>query len=415
MNNFAHKKVSQDNFETNKPSPRFKPGPILLLTVIFFLNFLSRIVLAPLLITIEKDYHLGHGEAGSFFLLISIGYSVSLLCSGFISARFSHKNTIIFSAMAVGASVLAVAFNQSLWGTKIALLMVGLSAGLYLPSAFATITTLVQPKDWGKGLAIHELAPSLSFVAAPLLAEAFLGWLTWRWLLALLGLASMLMGLAFYSLGKGGDFRGEAPSLNNLGIFITEPAFWIMVVQFILAIGASLGVYTMIPLYLVEERGMSQGMANTFIALSKVSGLFVTLMAGWIIDRLGSKNAMVSFLLITGIFTVLLGVIPGAEVVPVIFFQQTLVGCFFPAGFAVLSRIGPAKARNMVVSLTMPLAFLIGGGAIPTGIGILAELSSFSAGMIFVGMLVLTGLTLTRFLKFSDEGKEIKPGEAALN
>ena len=48
-------------------------GPLLSLAGIFFLNFFSRIALSPLLPTIEKDLGVGHGEAGSFFLLISLG------------------------------------------------------------------------------------------------------------------------------------------------------------------------------------------------------------------------------------------------------------------------------------------------------------------------------------------------------
>ena len=54
-------------------------GPIFLLTGIFLLNFLSRVILAPLLPTIERDLEVGHGEAGSLFLLISLGYFVSQL------------------------------------------------------------------------------------------------------------------------------------------------------------------------------------------------------------------------------------------------------------------------------------------------------------------------------------------------
>jgi MFS transporter, NNP family, nitrate/nitrite transporter len=61
--------------------------PIFFLTAIFFLNFLSKIILAPLLPTVELDLGISHGEAGSLFLLISAGYFVALPASGFVSAR----------------------------------------------------------------------------------------------------------------------------------------------------------------------------------------------------------------------------------------------------------------------------------------------------------------------------------------
>ncbi|MEK7375343.1 MAG: hypothetical protein AABZ85_10015, partial [Thermodesulfobacteriota bacterium] len=46
-----------------------------LLTGIFLLNFLSRVVLAPLLPVIEKELSLGHTAAGAFFMMIALGYS----------------------------------------------------------------------------------------------------------------------------------------------------------------------------------------------------------------------------------------------------------------------------------------------------------------------------------------------------
>ena len=55
------------SFHSNIPALLFMAG-------IFFINFLSRIILAPLLPAIETDLHIGHGEAGAFFLLISLGY-----------------------------------------------------------------------------------------------------------------------------------------------------------------------------------------------------------------------------------------------------------------------------------------------------------------------------------------------------
>src|SRR3989304_6501577 len=48
-------------------------GPVVFLVIIFFLNFVSRMILAPLLPTIEKELAISHGQAGFFFFLISAG------------------------------------------------------------------------------------------------------------------------------------------------------------------------------------------------------------------------------------------------------------------------------------------------------------------------------------------------------
>ena len=387
----------------NVASLRSQIGPLLLMTGIFFLNFIARIILAPLMPTIEMDLGIGHAEAGSLFLLISLGYFTSLMGSGFFSSQFTHKKTIIFSSMFLGITLLAVSFSDTLWEIRIGCIIVGLAAGLYLPSGISTLTSLVRSKDWGKAIAIHELAPNLGYLAAPLISEALLVWLTWRNILALLGLASLFIGLTFARFGKGGDFPGEPPSPSNVKSLLREPSFWVMIVFFSLGISGSLGIYTMLPLYLVSERGMTQSWANYLVALSRVSGLGVVFLSGMVTDKLGPKVALGGVLLFTGFLSLLLGIVPGSWVVLIVFLQPLIAVCFFPPGFAALSRIGPPQVRNISVSLTMPFGFLMGGGVIPIGIGLFGDTGNFNLGIALVGIIIMGGFILLRYLRFSDE------------
>ena len=94
-------------FHTGRPrhdSGPFWPqlGPVVFLAVIFLINFIARIILSPLLPTIEKELAISHGQAGSFFFLISGGYVIGLLGSGFLASRSSHKITIVISTAGVG-------------------------------------------------------------------------------------------------------------------------------------------------------------------------------------------------------------------------------------------------------------------------------------------------------------------------
>jgi len=52
---------------------------LVLLVGIFYLNFISRIALAPLLPVVEVDLGFGHGEAGSLFFYVASGYAAGLL------------------------------------------------------------------------------------------------------------------------------------------------------------------------------------------------------------------------------------------------------------------------------------------------------------------------------------------------
>ena len=149
--------------------------PVVFLTVVFFLNFISRVILSPLVPSVEADLGLGHGAVGSFFLFITAGYFVSLLGSGFISSRITHCSTIILSLAAVGCAMILVSFAGSARTIALGMFCIGLATGFYLPSGIAAITDLVHPSRWGKALAIHEFAPNMAFLMAPLVAGGAFG------------------------------------------------------------------------------------------------------------------------------------------------------------------------------------------------------------------------------------------------
>jgi len=353
--------------------------------------------------TIEKDLGIGHGQAGALFLLISLGYCAALMGSGFFSSRLTHRKTIILSSIVSGAALLGVSISHTMWGIRLGLVMVGMAAGLYLPSGISTLTSLVRSRDWGKAIAIHEIAPNLGFVVAPLLSEILLRWFSWRYILVLLGIASVCSGLAFARFGRGGKFPGESPKPGTLRILMADPSFLIMVALFSLGIGASIGIYSMLPLYLIAEREMVRSRANYLVAISRISALGIGFLSGIVTDRLGPRVAMGSVFLGTGLITLLLGVVPVSWIVLIVFLQPMMAACFFPPGFTALSRIGPPRVRNISLSFTLPPAFLLGGGAIPAGIGVLGEMGFFDLGISLVGGIVMSGSIVLHYLRFPEE------------
>ena len=78
--------------------------------------------------------------------------------------------------------------------------------------------------------------------------------------------------------------------------------------------------------------------------------------------------------------------------------RPVIAVCFFPAGFATLSTIGPADSRNIAVPSAVPAANVFGGGAIPIFIGYLGDAASFSVGIVLVVGLITLGAALAYFL-----------------
>jgi len=380
-------------------------SPLLILTSIFFINFIARIILAPLMPKIEKELDIAHADAGSLFLLISIGYFITLFGSGFFSSRLTHRKIIFLSSAALGVTLLGTSFSSGLWGIRIGMLILGMAAGLYLPSGIATLTATISWRHWGKAISIHELAPNLSFVAAPLISEVVLIWYSWRVAFLVLGIAALILAFVFARFGRGGEFQGQAPSYSSFRDIFSKPVFWILVVLFSLGISSTLGLYTMLPLYLVTEHGMERNWANTLIALSRFVGVGMALIGGWLTDRIGPKRILMIVFLITGLLTIFIGLASTSWIAVSVFMQPLLAVCFFPAGLAALSLVSSEKERNIVVSLTVPIAFLVGGGAVPTLIGFIGDISTFAWGIILIGGLTLTGTIFTGYLKLSNPTK----------
>lgn len=378
---------------------RSQLGAVGFLAALFLINFISRIILSPLLPTIERELSLSHSEAGFLFFLTSGGYLAGLLLSGLLASRVTHRFTIVVSITGVGIALLAVAAAQSTWLMRWALFGVGFAAGLYIPSAIATITALVARQHWGKAIAIHELAPNLAFFLSPFVAELFLKWSSWRAALGTLGGLAMIAGMGFGLFGRGGEFPGAAPSAKAFGALARIPAFWLMVALFGLGVSSTIGVYAMLPLYLVAERGLDPGWANTIVALSRSHGPILGLFGGWLSDKLGIKETIVISLIFTGAVTLLLGSAGGPWLSLAVFFQPLLAVCFFPAAFAAVALITPPNARNLAVSFSVPVGFVIGGGVIPTFIGAMGDGGSFAAGFAVTGALIAAGGALALLLK----------------
>jgi len=374
-------------------------GPVAFLVLIFLLNFISRVIFSPLLPTIEKELAIGHGQAGFFFFLISAGYLSGLLGSGFVSSNTTHRHTILISGSGVGLVLLALSLSNSVSAIRTGLYFLGLAAGIYMPSAIATITSLVEQRHWGKAIAVHELAPNLAFFTGPFVAEFYLHHFSWRAALASLGAASLLIALAYHQFGRGGGFAGESPASSAFGALVRTPAFWIMVILFGLGVSSTVGIYAMLPLYLISERHIEMSWANTLTAFSRSYGPIFGVLGGWISDRLGPKRTMTVSLLVTGILTLLLGVVSNDWIGAAVIVQPALAVWFFPAGFAARAAIAPAQARNLAVGFTIPLGYLIGGGATPTFIGIMGDAQLFARGFIIIGGLIFCAGLLALSLK----------------
>lgn len=381
---------------TAKACPTPRPfntvaGTIFFLTILYFLNFLSRFVFPPLFPTISEDIAVHTGQIGTLFLLAAAGALVGSFVAGFVSARLTHRGAIFIALFGAAGALVVAGFASSVWVIGACLTALGFFFGLHTPSSVATVTAMVRPTDWGKALSVQQLSPPLSLLVAPLLVVVLLKWFSWQTTLFWVAGICAALGLVFIAFRGVGYFPGDPPSPTMLGPMLRTRSFWVMIFLLALGMGAQAGVYSMLPLYLTSERAMSADSANTLLGLANISPLIMVFVSGWVVDKIGEKRTIILFLLPAGVFTALTGLLSGTPMKVSFFLMSAFAVGFFPPAMKALSHIVQPTYRSLAAGFGPPVAFLIGGGLLPTALGFMGRSSTFSLGITITGIVIAVG------------------------
>ena len=243
----------------------------------------------------------------------------------------------------------------------------------------------------------------------PLLAVGLLTVFTWRVSLVVVGVFVAAAGLAFLGVKGLGDFPGEPPRPGLVRPILRGRSFWLMVLLFALGMGAQVGVYTMLPLYLTEEKGMTLDAANTLLGIANLSPLVMVFAAGWITIRIGERRTIFGVLLFAGAVTILLGTLDGVGLTAMILLLPALAVCFFPPAFSALSRIVQPNLRSVAAALAPPVAFILGGGLLPAWLGYMGESYSFALGFVLTGATIMACSAAAFFIRLIGD-EELEEG-----
>lgn len=377
--------------KSSNPSPGFSSAlpALILLSTIFFANFLARTIFGPLLLPISQSLGQSVVISAKIYVFLFTGYSFSVLGAGFISQYLGHKKTIVLSATIIGLALLGLSWTHSFTALLTGVLCLGAGAGLYMPSGVVTITETLTSAYWGRAFAIHELGPNLSFILAPFVVEVFLTTWSYPELFRTIGLCVLVLACIYYHYGPPTQRPGVPPILGNIRAIISKPAFWIMATLFVLAVGIEIGVYNLVPAFLTMERGISREQANIILGCSRLLAMLCLPATGWVIDRLGYQKTLYLCLAGTAITTSLAGLGPLWWTIIMLALQPIFVVCFFPVGFAVLSLVCPQNTSDLSVSLTITCSSVFGAGLLPWVLAWGGQQIGFGYCFVILGIFIL--------------------------
>lgn len=370
---------------------------LLFLWVLWFTNFGVRIIFSPILPLVEDEFTVSHALAGSIFIFQSIGYGLSLFFSGFYSGRLGYKKSIILSMLVTSLVCFLIPFVKIFPTFYLFSFLLGFSTGVYLPSVMPLITEHFDERNWGKSIAIHDSAASICIFSIPFLALFLLQFFKWREIFEVFAVIFLLSAVIFYFAGD--EVKIRHSEKTKLGDLIKRRSLWIIAILWMFAGGANMGIYFIVPLYLTKELSLDIGYANTLLGVSRLGGIAVAILCGFLVDRFSLRKIMFMMLLLTGIFTVLMGVGSVRYVGVFLFFQALVVTGFFPLGLVSLARLFNREVRGLATGLTLTIGVICGAGFMPYLLGLAGDLLSFRFGISMLGMAVILSSGLIFSLK----------------
>lgn len=371
---------------------------LLLFWTLWYIDYLARVVLSPLMPVIEDALLLNHAMAGGLYLPFYTGSTLSVLAGGFLSLRFVYKKPLLscFIILTIGFFILG--FVRDYYLFMVVSFFLGAGSGLYIPCGIPMLTAVIPKSFWGRAISIHETAAGCAILTIPFITAFSLSWMTWYatfWLMAGGCFAAILLIYAFSPDPQ----PFEEKKSSNTGI-LHRKQFWMLLIVFVTCGIASMGVFNIVPLYLVKEKGLPVATANTLFGISRAGGFIAMILIGLVIDRFSLRKMFIAIIFLTGLSTISIAMIENSLLLIVMLvIQATFSVVFFPVGLTVVSRVTTQRERGIFTGIVMSGAGIVGPGLSPIVLGAVADRYSFAIGIFAVGVLTTLSTIFVRNLE----------------
>lgn len=172
-----------------------------------------------------------------------------------------------------------------------------------------------------------------------------------------------------------------------------------MGILWIFASASCVGVYSILPLYLIKGRGIDFRVANTLFGISRIGGVLASIFIGFLIDRYGYRRMLILSQLTAGLSTIGLSLASSLPLIMIaLILQATLSLTFFPVGLATLSKLTPLSELSLTIGVSVSFGVIFGMGVSPFLLGLTADYLNFQTGIFWLGVLTTFSSLLVRLL-----------------
>ena len=366
-------------------NPAGKPSELRALILSFYLPALmvtlGQGLLVPILPLFVVDFDISYGLIGLVLAGEGIGTLIADVPSGMIQRRFGNKQVMMMGLLVKAASVILLFFAHSIWIVFALRLFAGFGRAMYTISAHVYVTENVGLSQRGKAISMFGGTHRLGGLIGPAIGGIAAGMLGLRAVFILVGLVTavgLILVVLFMLKGKRDKRKLSARDGHELHIKsvlishsrVLASAGTAQVFGQMIRAGRTI----IIPLFAAEVLGLAVDQIGLIVSLSVAVDFSLFVVAGWLMDRVGRKFAIVPCF---GIQALGMALVPFATSYSGLLFAAILIGIGNGLGSGSMMTLGadlsPARSRGEFLGVWRWIGDMGHTGA-PLVVGVVADI-----------------------------------------
>lgn len=342
-------------------------GPLVTMITHVLVHVFTRIhpSLFPILRT---EFNLSLQQLGVIASTPRVLGSLLSLPSGLLSDRFRSKRMILVSLLVSCLGILVAIQTYNYFTLIFAIILVSINITLYHPASYRLITQL-QAQERLKALSIHEACGTLGVAIGPISVSVLLGGLALNWRqVYLFWLIPILFGIIAVWKIRAEPKTAKTEDKPEESIASIRSLFTLNLLVFLIFLGvrmvAGQMVETFIPIYLVDEKGVSNVLASFIYGIGSAARVVGAPVGGLFASKFGTKRWLLATLSLTYASLGLAVLIPHSTAFIVFYIAYSFCNTLsMTANSAVMAELSPSQRRGLGYALFFLPGSLVGAVA----------------------------------------------------
>ncbi|MGH7817386.1 MAG: MFS transporter [Candidatus Binatia bacterium] len=262
------------------------------------------VVILPIMTT---TLGLSLAQAGALASARTFMAGVASFPSGFFADLASRRNLLLGSSVAlIGLAALGLSASSSFALLMVFMALGGFGGGWFHPQSLAILSAKYREQK-AFALGVHDSSANLGEVIGPLAIGFLLDFFDWRRALLIWAIPGLAIGLSYALWGAEGALA--APRARDYrraiwnDVLKNKSVCGLVVVSTLRAMGQT-ALASFLPLYLSLHLKLPAAVTGAYMSILFLSAGVAPAIVGWISDRIGHRQLIMAFSLLSGVAVV---------------------------------------------------------------------------------------------------------------